>query len=330
MIPEELAMFRAMSFKLMLPTALAGLMLVTPGAGAAEEPIARPATPISTQLPSPPTPPPAEAAGDATTQPFKPAIRVPRVLPVNSPTAALNVLTNLVFDAEVKEAKFAQDQFEHDFTFAVTNISTGQIAIQSVRTSCGCTVAQLPNLPWTLEPGASGTFGIHMDLRGKRGSITKSVFIMTDQGNKTIYVRGILPDPPAMTDDQRARNMMIAKADRQAVFKGECASCHATPTFGKTGSQLFEAACGICHEGGHRNEMVPDLNIAKQVRDQEYWRNWIANGKEGTLMPGFSKQQGGPLTDAQILSLAHFLNRKFPNTENFPGNQPRLDVPATR
>ncbi len=330
MIPKELAMFRAMNLKLMLPATLAGLLMVASGTSAAEEAITRPAAPISSQLPSPPTPPPTEAASDATTQPFKPAVRVPRVLPVNAPTAALSVLTNLVFDAEVKEQKLEPEKFDVDFTFAVTNISAVNVEIVSVRTSCGCTVAELPPMPWILEPGASGSFGIHMDLRGKRGSITKSVFVMTKAGNKTIYVRGILPDPPAMTEDQRQRNMLIAKADRQAVFKGECASCHATPAFGKTGSQLFEVACGICHEGGHRNEMVPDLNIAKQVRDYEYWRKWITDGKEGTLMPGFSQQQGGPLTDAQILSLAHFLNRKFQSTETFPGNQPRLDVPATR
>ena len=67
--------------------------------------------------------------------------------------------------------------------------------------------------------------GIHMDLRGKSGSITKSVFIMTDRGNKTVYVRGIIADAPGMNDDDRQRNLLIAKANRQAVFKGECASC---------------------------------------------------------------------------------------------------------
>lgn len=314
----------AMTSKSLWPAVAAGLLVVQLHAGAAEEAAALPTAPVTSQPPAPPTP--AAAPTEGVTPPFRPAVRVPSALPV----AALSVLTNLVFDAEVKEHKFEQEKFEHDFTFALTNISAGKIAIQSVRTSCGCTVAQLPALPWTIEPGASGSFGIHMDLRGKRGSITKSVFITTDQGNKTVYVRGIIPDPPAMTDDQRARNMMIAKADRQAVFKGDCASCHATPTFGKTGSQLYEAACGICHEGGHRNEMVPDLSIAKQLRDQEYWRNWIANGKEGTLMPGFAKNHGGPLTDAQILSLAHFLTRKFPNPQTIPATQPRLEVPPTR
>lgn len=312
-------MLRAMNLK-QLGTACAAALLLVPSLSGAEE------TPSATPPPAPPTP--AAAPAEAVTQPFKPAVRVvPRALPVT----ALGPMTNLLFDAEVKEHKMAAGVFEHDFTFSFTNASGTNVVIQSVRTSCGCTVARMPAMPWTNAPGASGTFGIHMDLRGKSGSITKSVFIMTDQGNKTVYVRGIVADAPAMNDGDRERNLMIAKANRQAVFKGECASCHATPAFGKTGSQLYEAACGICHEGAHRNEMVPDLSIAKQARDFEYWRQWIANGKEGTLMPGFGKaHEGGPLTDAQIMSLAHFLTRKFPNPQNLPANRPAAEPAVNR
>lgn len=306
--------------KLLVPVILAGALIV-PEVRAADAPPT--IDPTLAAPPSPPAPPPTDVKTGAATQPFKPAVRIPPHLPTKYPFAALNVLTNLVFDSEVKEQTVAPDAVEANFKFAVTNVSKEKVVISSVRTSCGCTVAQLPTLPWTLEPGTNGTFGIHMDIRGKRGSITKSVFVATDQGNKTIYVRTIIPDPPTMTDDQRKRNAMIAKADRQAVFKNDCATCHATPTFGKTGSALFEAACEICHGGSHRNEMVPDLNIAKQIRDYDYWRNWIANGKEGTLMPGFSREHGGPLTDAQIMSLAHYLTGRFPNLQAFPGAAPK-------
>ncbi len=315
-------MLPPMSAKLLMPLVLGSLLLAGGRATAAEAEALPPSVSVFPAPPTVPAPPPAVATPtDTVSQPFRPAVRVPRTLPVN-PTATLGALTNLVFDAEVKEQTFEPEKFETDFTFAVTNVSPAPVIVQAVRTSCGCTVAQMPDLPWTLKPGEHGSFGIHLDLRGKQGSITKSVFVMTDQGNKTLYVRGIIPAQPAMNDDQRARNMMIAKADRQAVFKGDCAACHATPTFGKTGSQLYEAACGICHEGAHRNEMVPDLNIAREARDQNYWRQWITNGKEGTLMPAFGKPHGGPLTDAQIISLAHFLTRKFQEEQIAPATQP--------
>lgn len=117
-------------------------------------------------------------------------------------------------------------------------------------------------------------------------------------------------------------NQMLAKADRQAVFKGACASCHVTPTRNKSGSALFEAACNICHGGAHRAEMVPDLNIAKPGRDYNYWMTWITHGKEGTLMPAFGKEQGGPLSDAQIISLAHWLSRTYPSAEDIQKTTP--------
>lgn len=305
--------------KLMLPVVLGGVLVAAAGAA---EVLENPVGAIP-QPPSPPTPPATAVKGGAVTQPFKPAVRVPPPIVNRSPLPALSVMTNLAFDAEVKEERVAPDAVEANFTFAVTNVSPVKVVIESVRASCGCTVAKLPSVPWTIEPGARGTFGVHMDIRGKHGSVTKAVYIASDQGNKTVYVRSVIPDLPAMLDTQRKRNQMIARADRQAVFKNDCATCHMTPAFGKSGPQLYEAACEICHGGSNRNEMVPDLNIAKQERDFNYWRNWIANGKEGTLMPAFGREHGGPLTDAQIMSLAHYLNRKFPNLTAFPGARPR-------
>ena len=41
---------------------------------------------------------------------------------------------------------------------------------------------------------------------------------------------------------------MIAKADRQAIFKADCATCHAKPGEGKYGKALYDAVCAICHE----------------------------------------------------------------------------------
>lgn len=275
---------------------------------------------------TPPTPAPNSGPAEAVTQPFKAAVRVPA--PKFPVVTAPQPMTNLVFDAEVKEATLAPEEFDLHFDFALTNVSEVPVIIGSIRTSCGCTIAEAPDLPWKINPGAAGQFGIAMDLRGKRGSITKSVFISTDQGNKTVYVRGIIPVPATMNDDQRARNQMLAKVDRQAVFKGECASCHAAPTINKSGSALFAAACEICHSTAHRAEMVPDLHIATGTRDMAYWKKWITEGKEGTLMPAFAKEHGGPLTDAQIMSLVDWLSKNFASGPvlNTPPNNPGLPI----
>lgn len=119
-------------------------------------------------------------------------------------------------------------------------------------------------------------------------------------------------NPPAPTTNaERERNLLLAKADRQAVFKGECAKCHAEPALGKTGRELYVAMCGICHDDGHRASVVPDLRALKFMPDAQYWRTWITLGKSGTMMPGFAQAEGGPLTAAQIHSLVIYLGKEF-------------------
>ena len=105
----------------------------------------------------------------------------------------------------------------------------------------------------------------------------------------------------------------MAKADRQAVFKNDCATCHAIPGNGKYGMALYNAVCAVCHEGEHRATMVPDLHTLKVPTNDQFWRIWIAHGKPGSLMPAFSNTDGGPLNDLQIASLAAYLNVAIPS-----------------
>jgi mono/diheme cytochrome c family protein len=117
-----------------------------------------------------------------------------------------------------------------------------------------------------------------------------------------------------MSEADRAQNVKIATADRQAVFKGDCATCHVQPGEGKYGLALYEADCAICHEGEHRATMVPNLHALKTPTTVEFWRIWIAHGKPGSLMPAFSTADGGPLSDMQITSLATVLaDGRLPN-----------------
>ena len=136
----------------------------------------------------------------------------------------------------------------------------------------------------------------------------------------TLPVFGSMPfssTPPAAAANNpmgaRELNQKIALADRQAVFKGDCARCHAAPAKGKMGGELYTAVCGVCHESEHRATMVPDLHNIKQETGREFWTVWITYGKTGSLMPAFSKLQGGPLTDEQIRSLAAFLTTNIPS-----------------
>jgi mono/diheme cytochrome c family protein len=221
----------------------------------------------------------------------------------------------LAWDNILHATDAAADQTEAHFTFLFTNVWRDNITILDVHPSCGCTTAQLPELPWTIASGTNGQIGITVDLRGKSGMLFKTVKISTDKGTKDLMVRiNILqPVTPNLTDEDRAQGMAAAKVDRQAVFKGDCATCHAKPAEGKYGPQLYAAVCGICHEAEHRATMVPDLHSIKTPTSNQFWQTWIAHGKPGSLMPAFSTSEGGPLTDVQIASLAAYLDSAIPS-----------------
>jgi mono/diheme cytochrome c family protein len=124
----------------------------------------------------------------------------------------------------------------------------------------------------------------------------------------------------------RNKNMELAKTDRQAVFKGDCRSCHVDKGSGKLGKELYAADCGICHDSPIRAALVPDLRAPKAPRDHNYWVNWITSGRPGSMMPAFGVKDGGPLSEEQIASLAKYLGENFPQG---PAPQPaRVIAPA--
>jgi mono/diheme cytochrome c family protein len=215
----------------------------------------------------------------------------------------------LAWDGESKEINVSANAAVAGFVFNFTNVSSTPIVILNVRPSCGCTTAKLPPLPWTLAPGTNGQMITTVNLAGKSGTLYKSLNVYTDKGFKTLLLKiTILPFVmPKLSEAERALNVKIAAADRQAVFKGDCVTCHVQPGAGKYGQALYEADCAVCHEGVRRASMVPDLHALKTPANTEFWRTWIAHGKPGSLMPAFSTTDGGPLSDMQIASLAGYL-----------------------
>jgi len=174
-------------------------------------------------------------------------------------------------------------------------------------------------MPFSLAPGASEDIKISMNVTGKFGTVTKSILVQGSHATWTLLVTaqitppageisGVgMPSGAGMSSGARARNIRLAKADRQAVFQGDCAECHSRFAEGQFGYGLYLGACAICHDAEHRASMVPDLRTAGVPRDAHRWRREIADGLDETLMPAFAKAQGGILSDEQIDSLVKFL-----------------------
>lgn len=250
-------------------------------------------------------------AADTNTIATTPAVYVPDMTHANDPLPD----GVLAWDELTKTTDAAADQLQAHFTFNFTNVSFGNITIVNVHPSCGCTTAQLPPLPWIVAAGTSGQIGLTVDLRGKSGTLFKTVNFSTDKGSKTLMLRITILPPviPTMTDADRARGVAAAKVDRQAVFKNDCATCHVFPGNGKYGQALYNAVCAVCHEAEHRATMVPNLHAIKTPTNEDFWQTWIAHGKPGSLMPAFATAEGGPLNDMQIASLAAYLNAAIPS-----------------
>lgn len=253
------------------------------------------------------------SAEPALAQPAAPAPKVEVTQPATPPS----IDTFIAFDSSTKEVTVTNGTTEAHFSFSITNISSGDVKVNFVQTSCGCTVAKLPEQPWVLGPNSNGQIQATMQLAGTPpgGSKTKTLTVNTDKGNKTLIAKAnVLPAaaPTAMSEADRSSNQKLAMADRQAVFKGDCAKCHVEPGQGKMGRDLFAASCGVCHEAEHRASFVADLHHLTEPTTADFWKNWIEHGKPGSLMPAFSQAEGGPLSEMQIASLVAYLTQAFP------------------
>ena len=262
----------------------------------------------------------------------------------------------LKWDADTKDFNAKPGDVSAPFTFVVTKVSDRDVSITKLRTSCGCTVAQLPSTPYKLDPNANVSLAVTLDLRGKSGTLTKSVTVDTSAGAKTLIVRANLPPatpaaapvasaavpslpvasavtqaaPAAEAMEDRAMNIQNALADRQAIFKGDCARCHLDKGVGKVGAELYLASCGICHEAEHRAAMVPNLKVPRSPRDLAFWQKWIAEGKPATLMPAFAATHGDPLTQEQADSLTVYLYQNFPRNPPMVLTTPPISTAASR
>jgi mono/diheme cytochrome c family protein len=92
---------------------------------------------------------------------------------------------------------------------------------------------------------------------------------------------------------------------------------------------LYRQNCAGCHGVDGRFGPAPPLNdplFLAIVSDAQLLRA-IRDGRRGTPMPGFSRQRGGSLTDAQIQALAAGIKRHWKSAEDAPDSLPAYARP---
>lgn len=218
--------------------------------------------------------------------------------------AALPGQPALQWEATELRIQAAPGDTQVGLAFRFANRSADEVVIREIKPSCGCTTLNLPSLPWTVQPGEAGVIEGRVNLQGKHGLLKKNITLQTSHGSESLVC---LVTVPEVLGEQREQNILRARADRQAVFQGECAACHVAPAKGLEGGALYVAACAICHASEHRASMVPELFAPGMEKTSAEWEAWIRTGRDGTLMPAFARAAGGPLDDAQIQTLVRYL-----------------------
>src|ERR1035437_7054745 len=101
----------------------------------------------------------------------------PVYVPDTSHASEALATNTLVWDSTSKETNATADAGNTHFVFSFTNVSAGNVVILNVRTSCGCTTAQLPPLPWIIPAGTNGQIGANVNFAGKSGMLLKTVTV---------------------------------------------------------------------------------------------------------------------------------------------------------
>lgn len=182
----------------------------------------------------------------------------------------------------------------------IGNKGTGDLVIDKIEPSCGCTVANLTS--WKLLPGESAVLEFMVDTHGKIGSIVKQVSVYSNDPVEPLKVI-------TLSFTAAAPGHHEAEMFGKHIFQGKCRGCHVDRGEGLSGGPLFEADCAMCHRGKDA-EYSPGLPVeALRTLSEEELRGAIQNGVPGTSMPGYQRSVGGPLDSEQTESLIRYLRR---------------------
>lgn len=222
------------------------------------------------------------------------------------------------------------DIVRHDFPFR--NDGDDTLIITNVRASCGCTMSGA--LPNEVGPGETGAIFAQFNSSGKRGRITKSIFVTTNAEDSAELILtleiNVLPETarPSVAETTVIKSVdtsvtavrvmtWVDRSRSRSIFDTACATCHVAPAREQYDVALYDVACAMCHG----NATHPAIDSAAAMTGSRYLtsrsnaalRDIISRGTTNPMMPGFAVDHGGPLTDSQIVSLVTYFDRIRPH-----------------
>ncbi len=163
------------------------------------------------------------------------------VMTISSAVAEEVAPRGLQWDALEKQYVAKEGEEEAKLQFEVTNRSDHPIEILGAATSCQCTVATPPRHPWIIAPGAKEALPVTVDLRSRRGRLTKTIYLDTSEGEQMLQLHVEVPAPPAL---RREMNATLAFA--------EWRKRPAMPLIGKSGFEKAAAKEPSCPRSTRR------------------------------------------------------------------------------
>lgn len=148
-----------------------------------------------------------------------------------------------------------------------------------------------------IEPGAAAKLNVTFDPIGRKGKIRKIISVYSNDPVRPVQQVSIYA---TVEHSVRVRPALRMET---ILFSAKCRKCHADQGRGEKGKFLYDAICAFCH--GMRGEGWSARAFKK--RSDSHVRSWIAFGKPGTGMAGYSRARGGPLDGKQIESLVDYI-----------------------
>jgi len=198
----------------------------------------------------------------------------------------------LVFEPDHVDMGTVLEGKEAEALLRLRNTGDTPVHITRIETSCGCTMAEPAQ--YVLAPGALTQITVRVDTFAKQAEVKKWVRVTDQRGRvSTAWLNLNVQSDPHLN------------GSKHSLFDGACAACHAAPAAGKwTGEAIYAAVCAMCHGPAAAGAYAPALTGRKNGDALEAV---IRHGTGTRHMPGFAREQGGPLTDAQIHALRQWL-----------------------
>ncbi|MBF0198394.1 MAG: c-type cytochrome [Planctomycetes bacterium] len=186
------------------------------------------------------------------------------------------------------------------YTIEGRNTSAETIEISKIKTSCGCTSAELKNK--IIPAGNAFSIKGEMNTNQRLGDLKKSVRVYEKDRRSPYFIQLV-----GKTKSFPREHLPI---EGKNMFVGQCAVCHVNQGVNMMGQQLYLADCAMCHGIFREGISAKPLSLEKMnAFDIPSLHKQISSGVN-IHNHAFAEEEGGPLKEKQILSLVKTLRHK--------------------